>query len=163
MEKDVRTTLYINEELSKRFREACNKKFGDKQGKIKQGYVLAITNWCDQVEQDGKSIPEPPVNIDEVGTVRFSEEEAKAKKLINKPINQAQKLTEALASTLSAEQELLALGDSFVIKEPVELDQVSFGEKLAQAQSLTKEEVEAKAKKLSNDRKKSSADHKILQ
>ena len=149
MEKDVRTTLYINEELSKRFRESCNKMFGDKQGKIKQGYVLAITNWCDHVEQDGKSIPEPPnlsdvlaqklmedsakkepksnVVVDHHGTYRFKEE-AKAKKLI-----------------------------------PVELDQVSFGEKLAQAEGLSIEHIEAKAKKLAEDRKKASTDHKILQ
>jgi len=157
MEKDVRTTLYISEQLSKRFRESCNKMFGDKQGKIKQGYVLAITNFCDQVEQDGKSIPKPPnlsdvlaqklmedstqkepksnVVVDQHGTYRFTDVEAKAKKLINKPISE----------------------------EPVELDQVSFGEKLAQAEGFTKEHIEAKAKKLAEDRKKASSDHKILQ
>jgi len=155
MEKDVRTTLYIDELLSKRFREACNKKFGDKQGKIKQGYVLAITNFCYDVEQEGESIPEPPslsnvlakelkdsrqkepkpnVVVDQHGTYRFADVEAKAKKLINKPIS-----------------------------EEVELDQVSFGEKLAQAEGFTKQDIEAKAKKLAEDRKKSSADDKIWQ
>ena len=42
----------MEEDLYKRFREACNKKFGDKQGKIKQGYVLAITNFANEVLQD---------------------------------------------------------------------------------------------------------------
>jgi len=42
----------LEEDLYKRFREACNKKFGDKQGKIKQGYVLAITNFANEVLQD---------------------------------------------------------------------------------------------------------------
>ena len=154
MEKDVRTTLHINEQLSKRFRESCNKMFGDKQGKIKQGYVLAITNFCDQVEQDGKPIPKPPnlsdvlaqklledstqkepksnVVVDQHGTYRFTDVEAKAKKLINKPIQE-------------------------------QLDQLSFGEKLAQAERFTTEDIEAKAKKLTEDRKKASSDHKILQ
>jgi len=52
MDKEVRSTIYLEEDLYKRFREACNKKFGDKQGKIKQGYVLAITNFCNQVLEE---------------------------------------------------------------------------------------------------------------
>jgi len=59
MEKETRSTLYVSEQLMIRFREACNKKFGDRQGKIKQGYVLAITEWCDKV-LNSKSITEPP-------------------------------------------------------------------------------------------------------
>lgn len=50
--KEVRSTIYLEEDLYKRFREACNKKFGDKQGKIKQGYVLAITNFANEVLED---------------------------------------------------------------------------------------------------------------
>lgn len=139
MEKDVRTTLYISEELSKRFRESCNKKFGDKQGKIKQGYVLAITNFCDQVEQDGKPIPKPP-SLSTVLAKELSEQKPKVK------VDQQ--------GTVSFTEDN---------QEPVELDQVSFGEKLAQAERLTKEEVEAKAKKLAEARKKVSSDHKIIQ
>lgn len=52
MDKEIRSTIYLEEDLYKRFREACNKKFGDKQGKIKQGYVLAITNFANEVLQD---------------------------------------------------------------------------------------------------------------
>ena len=52
MTKEIRSTIYLDEDLYKRFREACNKKFGDKQGKIKQGYVLAITNFVNEVLQD---------------------------------------------------------------------------------------------------------------
>lgn len=52
MKKEVRSTIYLEEDLYKRFRQACNKKFGDKQGKIKQGYVLAITNFSNEVLDD---------------------------------------------------------------------------------------------------------------
>ena len=67
MIKEVRSTIYLEEDLYKRFREACNKKFGDKQGKIKQGYVLAITNFANQVLEDVVDIviemkPEPEVS-----------------------------------------------------------------------------------------------------
>ena len=67
MIKEVRSTIYLDEDLYKRFREACNKKFGDKQGKIKQGYVLAITNFANEVLQDVVDIviemkPEPKVS-----------------------------------------------------------------------------------------------------
>lgn len=108
MAKDVRTTLYINEELSKRFRDACNKKFGDRQGKIKQGYVLAITNFCDVVELD---------QVDDV----------LAKKLNNNK--------EAESS--------------------VELDH---DEKMR----LKAEDIEAKAKKLAEERKQDSREHQVL-
>jgi len=50
--KEVRSTIYLQEDLHNRFREACNKKFGDKQGKMKQGYVLAITNFTNEVLGD---------------------------------------------------------------------------------------------------------------
>ena len=52
MKKEVRSTIYLEEDLYNRFRQACNKKFGDKQGKIKQGYVLAISNFANDVLQD---------------------------------------------------------------------------------------------------------------
>jgi len=61
MEKEIRTTLFVNEQLSKKFRDACNKKFGDKQGKIKQGYVLAITNFCNEILDNSESISIPPI------------------------------------------------------------------------------------------------------
>jgi len=57
LEKEIRTTLFINEQLSKKFRNACNKKFGDKQGKIKQGYVLAISNFCNEILDNSESSP----------------------------------------------------------------------------------------------------------
>jgi len=142
MEKDVRTTLYIDELLSKRFREACNKKFGDKQGKIKQGYVLAITNFCDQVEQDGRSPPKPP-NLSDVLAQKLLEDSTQKEPKSNVVVDQH--------------------GTYRFKEEPVELDQVSFGEKLAQAEGLSKEHIEAKAKKLAEDRKKASTDDKIWQ
>lgn len=102
MEKETRSTLYISEVLMIRFRQACNKMFGDRQGKIKQGYVLAITEWCDKV-LNTEFVPEPPdllakklledsvkaeaeasVNLDhgEVHTIVAEDDvEAKAKKL----------------------------------------------------------------------------------
>lgn len=46
---EIRTTLYLEEDLFIRFREACTKKNGDKQGKIKLGYVVAITDYCNNV------------------------------------------------------------------------------------------------------------------
>jgi len=63
MVNEIRSTIYLEEDLYKRFREACNKKFGDKQGKIKQGYVLAITNFANEVLVE--SIPKPP-NLSDV-------------------------------------------------------------------------------------------------
>lgn len=63
MVNEIRSTIYLDEDLYKRFREACNKKFGDKQGKIKQGYVLAITNFANEVLVE--SIPKPP-NLSDV-------------------------------------------------------------------------------------------------
>lgn len=98
MEKETRSTLYISEQLMIRFREACNKKFGDRQGKIKQGYVLAITEWCDKVldikppdllakkliKDSIKTEAEASVNLDhgELHTIVAEDDvEAKAKKL----------------------------------------------------------------------------------
>ena len=88
MEKEIRSTLYISELLMIRFREACNKMFGDRQGKIKQGYDLAVTEWCDKV-LNTKDVPEPPDLLakklleDSIVPLDQDEEsiEAKAKKL----------------------------------------------------------------------------------
>jgi len=119
MEKQTRTTLYISEVLMNRFREACNKMFGDKQGKIKQGCVLAITEWCDKV-LNTEFVPEPPDLL--------------AKKL--------------LEDSLKAEAEA-----------SVEVDQDE------NTQTNTEESIEAKAKKLAQERRKEQLDqdeHKVL-
>jgi len=118
MAKDVRTTLYINEELSKRFRDACNKKFGDRQGKIKQGYVLAITNFCDVVELD---------QVDDV----------LAKKLIEDSIKK-----EAQAS--------------------VNLDHGELQTHVEETKRQKADDIEAKAKKLAEERKQDSTEHQVL-
>ena len=115
MEKETRSTLYISEVLMIRFRQACNKMFGDRQGKIKQGYVLAITEWCDKV-LDNKTIAEPPDLL--------------AKKLLEDPIK----------------------------AEP----QVDQDENM---QTTSEESIEAKAKKLAEERRKEQLDqdeHKVL-
>ncbi len=95
MEKETRSTLYISEVLMIRFRQACNKMFGDRQGKIKQGYVLAITEWCDKV-LNTKDVPEPPDLL--------------AKKLLedsmetNVPLDQDEESIEAKAKKLAEER-----------------------------------------------------------
>ncbi len=71
MNKEVRSTIYLEEDLYKRFREACNKKFGDKQGKIKQGYVLAISDFANEV------LGEELVDI----VIETKEQQVSAKKL----------------------------------------------------------------------------------
>ncbi len=119
MEKETRSTLYVSEELMIRFRQACNKMFGDRQGKIKQGYVLAITQWCDKV-LNNKFIPEPPDLL--------------AKKLLEDSVK-----AEAEAS--------------------VGLDQDE------NMQTISEESIEAKAKKLAEERRKQQPDqdnHKVL-
>ncbi len=115
MEKETRSTLYISEVLMIRFRQACNKMFGDRQGKIKQGYVLAITEWCDKV-LNNKFVGEPPDLL--------------AKKLLEDPIK----------------------------AEP----QVDQDENM---QTTSEESIEAKAKKLAEERRKEQLDqdeHKVL-
>ncbi len=109
MEKQTRTTLYISEQLMIRFREACNKMFGDRQGKIKQGSVLAITDWCDKVLVSGTTAIIPTVS---------------AKKLLEASVQR-----EAESS--------------------VALDQ-------------DEESIEAKAKKLAEERRKEQDEHKVL-
>jgi len=119
MEKETRSTLYVSEVLMIRFRQACNKMFGDRQGKIKQGYELAITEWCDKV-LNNKLVPKPPDLL--------------AKKL--------------LEDSVKAET-----------KASVELDQDE------NMQTNTEESIEAKAKKLAEQRRKEQVDqdeHKVL-
>ena len=77
MIKEVRSTIYLEEDLYKRFREACNKKFGDKQGKIKQGYVLAITNFANQVLEDVVDIVIEMKQEPEVSAKKLEEAEIK--------------------------------------------------------------------------------------
>lgn len=77
MDKEVRSTIYLEEDLYKRFREACNKKFGDKQGKIKQGYVLAITNFANEVLQDVVDIVIETKSEPEVSAKKLEEAEIK--------------------------------------------------------------------------------------
>lgn len=131
----MRTTLYINADLSKRFRDACNKKFGDKQGKIKQGYVLAITDFCDKVLDTQPDQVESPDLL--------------AKKLLQDSMEKEAKA--------SVDREIQTN-----VEPNVEVDQdgtVSFNEK------LSSEDIEAKAKKLAEERKKEqedSSEHQIL-
>ena len=114
MEKQIRTTLYIDEQLYDRFRLACTKKIGDKQGKIKQGYVLAITNFCDDVLQD----LEPPLETLDVSATKLNKVEEKSDQVQEKSVGE-------------------------IIQDQVD--------------------VEAKAKKLAEQRRKEESDHKILQ
>jgi len=84
MTKEVRSTIYLEEDLYKRFREACNKKFGDKQGKIKQGYVLAIGNFANEVLEDVVDIviemkPEPEVKAKKLDTAKPISQEVQIK------------------------------------------------------------------------------------
>ncbi len=119
MEKETRSTLYISEVLMLRFRQACNKMFGDRQGKIKQGYVLAITEWCDKV-LDSRFVPEPPDLL--------------AKKLLENSVK-----AEAEASVAIDNDENM--------------------------QTTSEESIEAKAKKLAEERRKEQLDqdeHKVL-
>jgi len=129
MEKETRSTLYISEVLMKRFRVACNKMFGDRQGKIKQGYVLAITEWCDKV-LDIKFIPEPPDLL--------------AKKLLENSIK-----AEAVASVNPDQDESQTISQQSEQSEEPEQP----------------ESIEAKAKKLAEERRKEQLDqdeHKVL-
>ena len=52
MNTEIRSTIYLEEDLYNKFREACNKKFGDKQGKIKRGYIYAITKFVNEVSEE---------------------------------------------------------------------------------------------------------------
>lgn len=128
MEKQIRTTLYIDEQLYDRFRLACTKKIGDKQGKIKQGYVLAITNFCDDVLQD----LEPPLETVDVSATKLNEIHQKS----------VGEIEESKAESLK---------------------QSNAGIDKQGTVTLSSEDVEAKAKKLAEERKKSQSDHKILQ
>lgn len=128
MEKQIRTTLYIDEQLYDRFRLACTKKIGDKQGKIKQGYVLAITNFCDVVLGDSVSIPEPPP----ISATKLNE-------VHEKSIHQ-----------IIVESKIKAKAEDNATVDP------------QGTVTLSSEDVEAKAKKLAEERKKESTDHKIL-
>lgn len=153
MEEDVRTTLYINGELDKRFRQACAKMFGDKQGKIKQGYVLAITNFCDEVldvKQDSKQLDQDgTISPDLLAKNQSQQEDLLAKKILQESIND-----EAQASVNLDHGELRTITAEEIPK--------SFtNEEIAKAKRS--EEIIAKAKKLAEERKQSTSDHKILQ
>lgn len=67
MSKEIRSTIYMKEEMYEKFRTACNYKFGDKQGKIKKGMLMAIDFFIEVVEEEkalakknqANSSPEP--------------------------------------------------------------------------------------------------------
>ena len=153
MEEDVRTTLYINGELDKRFRQACAKLFGDKQGKIKQGYVLAITNFCDEVldvKQDSKQLDQDgTISPDVLAKNQSQQEDLLAKKILQESIND-----EAQASVNLDHGELRTITAEEIPKSLT-------SEEIAKAKRS--EEIIAKAKKLAEERKQSTSDHKILQ
>jgi len=112
MVNEIRSTIYLEEDLYKRFREACNKKFGDKQGKIKQGYVLAITNFANEVLVE--SIPKPP-NLSDVLAKELEESKTETpqevveipKSIVDTPPISATKLDQA--ETYSVDKGLQAL------------------------------------------------------
>ncbi len=136
MEKETRSTLYISEVLMKRFREACTKMFGDRQGKIKQGYVLAITEWSDKV-LNNKSTPEPPDLL--------------AKKLLEDSIK-----SEAQASVaIDNDPNLRTITAEDLVQAKAKTPAIDTAE----------DSVEAKAKKLAEERRKKELDqdeHKVL-
>lgn len=126
MAKDIRTTIYLNELLSKNFRNACSKKFGDKQGKIKQGYEEAISDFCNKVLE----------------------------------LDQVQESPDLLAKKLKYNAKRIV--DENISKPNVKVDKqgtYSFDDK------LSSDDIEAKAKKLAEDRKKDqqdSTEHQVL-
>lgn len=131
----IRTTLYVNKDLMKRFHVACSKKFGDKQGKIIQGFDLAITDFCDKVLDNQPDQVESPDLL--------------AKKLPQ--------------DSMEKEVKTSVNGENQTHDEVnVEVDQegtISFNEK------LSSEDIVAKAKKLAEERKKEEQDsneHQIL-
>lgn len=139
MDEDIiRTTLYVNKDLMKRFHVACSKKFGDKQGKIIQGFDSAITDFCDKVLDTQPDQVEPPDLL--------------AKELLQDTMEK-----EAKASVNLDHDEIQTHDES-----NAEVDQdgtISFNEK------LSSEDIVAKAKKLAEERKKEqqdSSEHQIL-
>lgn len=146
MEKEIRSTIYLTEDLYLRFRQACTLKFGDKQGKVKQGIVLAITNFCDDVlvtPQDVIEDTEPLANS--------------AKKL---EVANVVKPMPPQLPTKSVAQELI----EHEAEASVELDQ---DDKLLTMNPLSpkiqEDSVEAKAKRLAEERrKKDESEHKVL-
>lgn len=70
MSKEIRSTIYMKEEMYEKFRSACNYKFGDKQGKIKKGMLTAIEFFIEVVNEEkalakknqATSTPEPELS-----------------------------------------------------------------------------------------------------
>lgn len=52
MVKEIRSTIYMKEDMYDKFRLACNYKFGDKQGKIKKGMIMAIEFFIEVVDEE---------------------------------------------------------------------------------------------------------------
>ena len=52
MTKEIRSTIYMKEDMYDKFRLACNYKFGDKQGKIKKGMIMAIEFFIEVVDEE---------------------------------------------------------------------------------------------------------------
>jgi len=126
MAKDIRTTIYLNELLSKNFRNACSKKYGDKQGKIKHGYEEAISDFCNKVLK----------------------------------LDQVEESPDLLAKKLKDNAKRIV--DEYPSKANVKVDTegtFSFDDK------LSSDDIEAKAKKLAEERKKDQVDsneHQVL-
>ncbi len=142
MKKEIRSTVYLEEDLYNRFREACNRKFGDKQGKIKQGIVLAVTEFTNKelgTPQDVTEVKQntPPISAKKLNSAK--KENTVQEKTVGQIIQEDVTLREAEAS--------------------VRLDQDS------NLQTVTEEDIEAKAKKLAEERRKKESqetEHKVL-
>ena len=112
MNKEVRSTIYLEEDLYKRFREACNKKFGDKQGKIKQGYVLAISNFANEV------LGQELVDI----VIETKPEQVSAKELVEKTIPEQVSAKEIVEETIPDQPDQVSEPDQVSAKKLVEAE-----------------------------------------
>jgi len=99
MVNEIRSTIYLEEDLYKRFREACNKKFGDKQGKIKQGYVLAITNFANEVLQDVDSSAKKLEQAEPIVTIQTPKDQTEVAETQEPKIKTPQEVIEESRST----------------------------------------------------------------
>ena len=175
MAKEVRSTIYLEEDLYKRFREACNKKFGDKQGKIKQWYVLAIGNFANEVLEDVVDIviemkPEPEVKAKKLDTAKpkkdFPYEEIpktiiktpqqvieESRSLVDTPPISAKKLDQAkMVSVDEGLAQLMSSIQHVEAKASVQLDQDSELQTVVAKAEPTIEEVDKPEEVLEKER-----------
>lgn len=138
MTKEIRSTIYLEEDLYNKFREACNKKFGDKQGKIKRGYIFAITNFVNHVSEEVVDIviemkPQPENSAKKLDEAEIKtqpepepepeipepEPEISAKKLDEAEIKTPQQVIEESKIEIKTPQQVIE--ETKIPQEPMEL------------------------------------------